>query len=69
MQGLRQPMDGVSSPLSEVRGQLDSLNKLLTIILFAVAAVAVGVFVFGLIFLGLAFKMRNKISQLLADRR
>ncbi len=62
-------MDGVSSPLSEVRGQLDSLNKLLTIILFAVAAVAVGVFVFGLIFLGLAFKMRNKISQLLADRR
>lgn len=69
MKGLRQPMHGVSHPLTDVSAQLDSLNKLLTIILYAVATVAISMFVFGLIFIALAVKLRSKIAQVIADRK
>ena len=67
MKELRDPMNSVSSPLTEVRGQLDSLNKLLTIILFAVAAVAIGVFAFGIFAVAVAFRLRGRIGNLLSD--
>lgn len=61
-------MIGVSAPLNEVSGQLDSLNRMLLITMYAASALTIIVAIGGIAAMSFAYRFRDRLLSLIARK-